>query len=101
MLEEDFQREIKVLVVGNGGVGKTSLIRQFCKGAFVDEYKKTVGVDFLEKVHYVKSLGEDTKLMLWDTAGQEEFHSMTKSYFREWVVSILPSSLKSTTSEHL
>lgn len=36
-------REIKVLVVGNGGVGKTSMIRRFCKGIFTDEYKKTIG----------------------------------------------------------
>eukprot|EP01018_Ginkgo_biloba_P034062 Gb_06562 [translate_table: standard] len=74
--------EVKVLVVGNGSVGKTSLIRQFCKGNFPEEYKKTIGVDFLEKTQYVKSLQEEVKLMLWDTAGQEEFDSMTKAYYR-------------------
>jgi GTPase SAR1 family protein len=44
-----FAGEIKVVVVGNGGVGKTSMIRRFCKGQYTDEYKKTIGVDFLEK----------------------------------------------------
>lgn len=38
-----------MVVVGNGGVGKTSMIRRFCKGQYTDEYKKTIGVDFLEK----------------------------------------------------
>ncbi|KAH7314407.1 hypothetical protein KP509_21G001900 [Ceratopteris richardii] len=82
MREEDFQREVKVVIVGNGGVGKTSLIRQFCKSHFPEEYKKTIGVDFLEKHVYVKNLCEDVKLMLWDTAGQEEFNSITRSYYR-------------------
>uniref|UniRef100_A0A061R075 Ras-related protein Rab-23 n=1 Tax=Tetraselmis sp. GSL018 TaxID=582737 RepID=A0A061R075_9CHLO len=82
MQEEDFEREVKVLVVGNGAVGKTSMIKRFCKGVFTDEYKKTIGVDFLEKVIHVDSLGEDVRLMLWDTAGQEEFDAITRSYYR-------------------
>ena len=41
--------EVKVVVVGNGSVGKTSMIRQFAKGQYCNEYKKTIGVDFLEK----------------------------------------------------
>lgn len=60
---------IKVLVVGNGGVGKSSLIKRFCKGTFTDQYKQTIGVDFLEKQQFVKSVGETVTLMLWDTAG--------------------------------
>lgn len=82
MQDEDFEREIKVLVIGNGGVGKTSMIRRFCKGIFTDEYKKTIGVDFLEKHQYVSALGEDVRFMLWDTAGQEEFDSLTRGYYR-------------------
>jgi len=45
--------EVKVVIVGNGCVGKTSMIRQFCKGQYSNEYKKTIGVDFLEKHQYV------------------------------------------------
>mmetsp|Transcript_5161 Transcript_5161/g.13157 ORF Transcript_5161/g.13157 Transcript_5161/m.13157 type:complete len:240 (-) Transcript_5161:129-848(-) len=82
MIEEDFEREVKVLVVGNGGVGKTSMIKRFCKGIFTDEYKKTIGVDFLEKLQYVDSLSEEVRLMLWDTAGQEEFDAITRTYYR-------------------
>ena len=66
-MEEDFDREIKVVVLGNGGVGKTSMIRRFCKGVFTDEYKKTIGVDFLEKAHFVDALQEEVRFMVWDT----------------------------------
>lgn len=49
MKEEDIEIAIKVLVVGNGAVGKSSMIQRYCKGLFTKEYKKTIGVDFLEK----------------------------------------------------
>lgn len=81
-MEEDFDRELKVLVVGNGGVGKTSMIRRFAKGIYTDEYKKTIGVDFLEKALFVDDLAEEVRFMLWDTAGQEEFDAITRTYYR-------------------
>ena len=49
MLEEDLEIAVKVVVVGNGAVGKSSLIQRYCKGVFTHEYKKTIGVDFLER----------------------------------------------------
>eukprot|EP00879_Flechtneria_rotunda_P032272 GHRR01035451.1.p1 GENE.GHRR01035451.1~~GHRR01035451.1.p1 ORF type:complete len:265 (+),score=100.20 GHRR01035451.1:228-1022(+) len=53
-----------------------------CRGVFTDEYKRTIGVDFLEKQLYVPSIGQDVHLYVWDTAGQEEFDSITKTYYR-------------------
>ena len=50
MLEEEFETAIKVLIVGNGAVGKSSMIQRYCKGIFTREYKKTIGVDFLERI---------------------------------------------------
>ena len=50
MREEDIEISIKVVVVGNGAVGKSSMIQRYCKGVFTREYKKTIGVDFLEKM---------------------------------------------------
>ncbi|KAG5831037.1 hypothetical protein ANANG_G00299640 [Anguilla anguilla] len=49
MLEEDMEVAIKVVVVGNGAVGKSSMIQRYCKGIFTRDYKKTIGVDFLER----------------------------------------------------
>eukprot|EP00095_Tigriopus_kingsejongensis_P002450 maker-scaffold380_size190731-snap-gene-0.40 protein:Tk02450 transcript:maker-scaffold380_size190731-snap-gene-0.40-mRNA-1 annotation:"ras-related protein rab-23" len=56
------------------------MIQRYCKGIFTRNYKKTIGVDFLEK--HVTASGEDVRLMLWDTAGQEEFDAITKAYYR-------------------
>ncbi|KAJ1473800.1 small rab-related GTPase [Baffinella frigidus] len=81
-LVEDFETTIKVIVVGNGGVGKSSMIRKFCTGEFTDTYKKTIGVDFLEKEQYINSIGQNITFMVWDTAGQEEFDALTKQYYR-------------------
>lgn len=80
MLEEDIEVAAKVVVVGNGAVGKSSMIRRYCKGIFTQNYKKTIGVDFLEKQFRLDD--NDVRLMLWDTAGQEEFGAITKSYYR-------------------
>jgi small GTP-binding protein len=69
----------KILLVGNSGVGKTSLIRRFTKGYFSETIGSTIGVDFC-----VKSLvidGEKIKLQCWDTAGMESFKSLTRSYY--------------------
>jgi len=80
MREEEIETAIKVVIVGNGAVGKSSMIQRFCRGVFTKDYKKTIGVDFLERQIDVN--GEDVRLMLWDTAGQEEFDAITKAYYR-------------------
>lgn len=80
MREEDLEIAIKVVIVGNGAVGKSSMIQRYCKGTFTKDYKKTIGVDFLER--QITTNGEDVRLMLWDTAGQEEFDAITKAYYR-------------------
>lgn len=78
--DEDIDIAIKVLIVGNGAVGKSSMIQRYCRGTFTKSYKKTIGVDFLEK--QLRVHGEEVRLMLWDTAGQEEFDALTKAYYR-------------------
>ena len=59
---EDLEFNMKVIVVGNGKIGKTSLTQRFAKGIFSDQYKKTLGVAFLEKLLYVDSLGIRNKI---------------------------------------
>jgi len=78
--DEDIEISVKVVIVGNGAVGKSSMIQRYCRGTFTKSYKKTIGVDFLEK--QLRVHGEDVRLMLWDTAGQEEFDAITKAYYR-------------------
>lgn len=82
MLEQDVDTTMKVIVVGNGQVGKTSMITRFAKGIFTNEYKKTIGVDFLEKRMYLNAIGEEVTFLLWDTAGQEEYDAITRTYYK-------------------
>lgn len=82
MLEQDVDTTVKVIVVGNGQVGKTSMITRFAKGIFTNEYKKTIGVDFLEKKMHLNTIGEEVTFLLWDTAGQEEYDAITRTYYK-------------------
>lgn len=82
MIEEDIDTSLKVIIVGNGQVGKTSMITRFAKGIFTNEYKKTLAVDFLEKKTYLNAIGEEVTFFLWDTAGQEEYDAITRTYYK-------------------
>lgn len=70
---------VKILLVGDSGVGKSSLLMRFIEDAF-EEVSPTVGVDFKLKMMDVD--GKRLKLTVWDTAGQERFRTLTSSYYR-------------------
>ncbi|CAB1351384.1 unnamed protein product [Coregonus sp. 'balchen'] len=78
------ERLLKVLVIGDLGVGKTSIIKRYVHQIFSQHYRATIGVDFALKV-----LNWDHKtivrLQLWDIAGQERYGNMTRVYYREAV----------------
>ncbi|KAL3971025.1 immunoglobulin light chain protein [Sarotherodon galilaeus] len=71
----------KVLVIGDLGVGKTSIIRRYVHHTYSTNYRATIGVDFALKVLNWDS--ETVRLQLWDIAGQERFGNMTRVYYRE------------------
>ncbi|XP_075258278.1 ras-related protein Rab-38-like [Convolutriloba macropyga] len=70
----------KILVIGDLGVGKTSLIKRFVHDFFSTNYKATIGVDFALKV--LKRPDRTVRLQLWDIGGQEKFSQMTSAYFK-------------------
>ncbi|XP_019463566.1 PREDICTED: ras-related protein Rab7-like isoform X3 [Lupinus angustifolius] len=70
----------KVIVLGDSGVGKTSLMNQYAYKKFSQQYKATIGADFV-----TKELQIDDKLItlqIWDTAGQERFRSLGPAFYR-------------------
>ncbi|XP_029974700.1 ras-related protein Rab-7L1-like [Salarias fasciatus] len=72
---------MKILIVGNPTVGKTSFVQQYVSGQFNKTYKTTVGVDFSVKT-LPWSDNETVRLHIWDIAGQEYSFSVTRTYFR-------------------
>ncbi|XP_046404545.1 ras-related protein Rab-37-like [Ischnura elegans] len=72
----------KTILLGDSGVGKTSLLVQFDTGKFqTGTFSATVGIGFTNKVVTVD--GKSIKLQIWDTAGQERFRSVTHAYYRD------------------
>eukprot|EP00826_Nyctotherus_ovalis_P058106 TRINITY_DN7966_c0_g1_i25.p1 TRINITY_DN7966_c0_g1~~TRINITY_DN7966_c0_g1_i25.p1 ORF type:complete len:211 (-),score=55.83 TRINITY_DN7966_c0_g1_i25:165-797(-) len=71
----------KLVIIGDASTGKTSLLRRYCDNTFDENYKCTVGVDFQIKVLKMSDQ-RIVKLQIWDTAGQDRFKVMTKSYYR-------------------
>ncbi|XP_014740877.1 PREDICTED: ras-related protein Rab-18-B-like [Sturnus vulgaris] len=71
---------LKLLLVGDSAVGKSSLLRRVTDGAFEPRLKPTVGIDFKVKKMVVE--GRAVQLAIWDTAGQERFRALTPSYYR-------------------
>ena len=70
----------KYIVIGDSGVGKSCLLIQFLENIFKDTHEPTIGVEFGAKI--VDMGDTKVKLQVWDTAGQETFKSITRSYFR-------------------
>ena len=82
---------IKVVLLGDSGVGKTSLINRYVKDIFNDIQSQTVGASFLRKSIVVN--GDNIELSIWDTAGQEIYRTLTPIYYRDSQAVIIVFSL--------
>ncbi|KAL6067976.1 Rab subfamily of small GTPases [Balamuthia mandrillaris] len=90
----------KLLLIGDSGVGKSSLLLRFTDDEFDEEHPCTIGVDF--KVKMLRLRDKLLNLTIWDTAGQEKFRSLTSSYYRGTQGIILVYDVTSRKSfEHL
>ena len=77
-VREDYK--LKVVVVGDSGVGKTNLIKRFIVNIYNPNTKATVGVEFLSKSYKIND--QVFKIEIWDTAGQERYKSITAAYYK-------------------
>ena len=74
------RQNLKLLLLGDAGVGKTSLLNQFVNREFTAQYKATIGSDFSSKQIEINS--KLITLQIWDTAGQERFQSLGPTFYR-------------------
>jgi len=75
-----FDLLIKLLLIGDSGVGKSCLLVRFADDSFQTNFIPTIGIDF--KVKTLMIDGKKIKLQIWDTAGQERFRTITQAYYR-------------------
>jgi len=76
----DYDHLVKLLLLGDSAVGKSSLLMRFCESRFDNNFVLTIGVDFKWKC--VERNDRKLKLQVWDTAGQERFRTITPAYYR-------------------
>jgi small GTP-binding protein len=93
MSESDERKDFvfKITVIGDGGVGKTSLIKKYTKGSFKREYIKTLGAQFSKYDEKIENSA--VKLFFWDIAGQKEFSFMRPTFYKGSKAAIIVFSL--------
>ncbi len=80
MTSPETEQVFKILLAGDSGVGKTSLLLSFSDDTFTENQRSTIGVDL--KMKKIQVNGKHVKLSIWDTAGQERFRTLTSAYYR-------------------
>lgn len=77
---KDYDYLIKLLLIGDMGVGKSCCLSKYVDNTFTDVFINTIGVDF--QIKTINLDGKIIKFQIWDTAGQERFRTITSSYYR-------------------
>jgi len=79
-MKREHDHLFKLVLIGDSGAGKSSLLLRFADDTFTDSYITTIGVDFRFKT--ISTDKKTVKLQIWDTAGQERFRTITSAYYR-------------------
>ena len=93
---EENEINFKLIIIGNQGVGKSSLTIRAIKNTFEEFYTPTIGFDF--QTHYTKIEDKKIKLQIWDTCGQEGYRALITSFYRNASLAILVYSIDSQKS---
>ena len=81
--------QCKVVLIGESGVGKTSIINRYISNTFSATLTATPGASFTTKTIYLKEYDQSIKFEIWDTAGQEKYRSLAKVFYKNAAVCIL------------
>ena len=100
-IENEETESLKVVLIGESGVGKTSIINQFAKGVFNQDIMSTNGATFTTNKKEFKQPDGSIKNIsfeMWDTAGQEKYRSLAKMFFKEASVALIVYDITSLKS---
>ena len=86
----------KYIIIGDSSVGKSSILLRYTEGGFREEYSATIGVEFGAKNINIKD--KIYRVQIWDTAGQENFRSITRSYYKNSVCALIVYDISSKES---
>jgi small GTP-binding protein len=79
--DDNYDEKIKIMIIGESKIGKTSLISRYCNNKFIGgAYLSTIGIDFQIKNLVINK--KNIRLQIWDTAGQERYRNIAKNYFQ-------------------
>ena len=78
--EQEAQIVLKLLLLGDSSVGKTSILLKYISNKFDESSISTVGVDYMDKIIDYNKF--KIKLQIWDTSGEEKFRTITKNFYR-------------------
>jgi small GTP-binding protein len=91
---------LKYIIIGDAAVGKSNLLLRFAQNDFKGEYQLTIGVEFGAKNIDINN--KKFRLQIWDTAGQENYRSITRAYYKNSVCAILVYDISNRDSfEHI
>ena len=88
-MSEKEAKQCKVVLIGESGVGKTSIINRYTSNTFSSVLTATPGASFTAKVVYLKDYDQSIKFEIWDTAGQEKYRALAKVFYKNAAVCIL------------
>ena len=75
--------KINIIVLGDGAVGKTSLLKMYAEGKFQESHMATLGLDYVSKPFTPKDSNTELAVKIWDTAGQERFRTLTHAFYKQ------------------
>ena len=82
-IQSSFDYFLKIVIVGDSGVGKSNFLLRFISGRYNSVYQPTIGSDFHSKIITLPKTKQNIKLQFWDTAGQEKYRAINKIYFQK------------------
>ena len=88
-MSEEGARNCKVVLIGESGVGKTSIIARYTQNSFKSQQLPTTGANFVSKIIILEDENKSIKFELWDTAGQERYRALAKVFYKNAAVCVL------------